>query len=192
MVKTVVSRGTIRAVLDENKAMLELYRPADQNRIQREALRRALQNHRGKHIAKRFSQWVKAPPMSYQWKKRGRPLFRTGTMAKAVYQGSIRVSTRKGLLQGSVKFPAGHPLPTGSGQGWPKNAKPSNYRNEIQRVMASMTDAEMQEMLKRMGDAMLGINRKAKIAKRRPKGGGERRRSLTANQRQRFKASLQK
>ena len=184
-----VGAGPIPAVLEENRAMLNLYRPADQNRIQREALRRALANHRSKNIARRFGRWVKGAPLNYQWSKRGRPLVSSGTMARTVYTGTIRTSTRGGVLSGTMTLPPGHPLPTGNpGRGWPKNAKPTPYRNEIQRVLASVTQREVIEMAELISRHMLGIFSRSNVARRRPRGGGERRRRLTTNQRAQFRA----
>lgn len=168
--------------------MLELYSKADQNRIQKEGLKRALLRHRNLYLRKRFGRQVKDNPFNYRWKKDGRPLVSSGTFARMAYTGQAKTSISKGELKGRLTVPVGHPLPTGSGAAWPKNAKPSPYRNEIQRVVGSITYDEAQDMAAYFGRQIIKIGNQGVAAKRKPRVGPSRKR-LTTRQRTRMGGS---
>jgi hypothetical protein len=162
------TRGPISVAVDESRELIALYSPADQNRIQRHALQTALLNWRARFLSLRFSDAVRKQPLNYQWKQQGgTPLIRHGVMVRAVYKGRATASTRGGKLTGRLTLPPGHPLPTGRpGKGWPKNAKPTRYRNEIQRVLTSITPREVSFIAKQFTEAIVGITAAKEPVKR--------------------------
>lgn len=156
--------NALRVAIMQSREMIALYSRADQNRIQRGGMVRALRNWRAKHLQKRFTDVVRKEPFNYKWKDYRRrtkseraPLQRRGIMAQAVYSGQAKASMRGGAVRGTLTMPPGHPLPTGSGKGWPKGAKPSRYRNEIQRVLTSLTPQEVEEVAQQFTEAIVGI-----------------------------------
>jgi hypothetical protein len=184
--------------------MLALYSKQDQNRIQIKALREALYRHRNKYIYKRFGAEAWGGPLNYKWKKAKQksgetPVVSSGTFARLAFTGKGKASMSKGKVQGQITLPAGHPLPKGRAPAWPQKRdgtyqKASPYRNEIQRIMTSITKQEIDDLASFFSRRMVGIIDQGITKPRKPrakKSGSRktvtaRRRTFSTQQRQKL------
>lgn len=110
MGKVVVVRytnGPIKAVLEAEAGRLELFSARERNALLARALERAMAAWRAVFMRIRFTKKVTESPFHYNGDPRS-PMYDSGAMERAVYQGKIVARAPGGRVAGTVSTPFAH------------------------------------------------------------------------------------